>query len=90
MKRSLFAFLCFVSFFLVVPFAFAQTDPAAGTETGNVTVYGEKAWTAPLVEGDLVRPDGFLVHGKREGRTSILIRVRSSFRPEILKSVDNL
>jgi hypothetical protein len=69
--------------------ALAQTD-AAETAAADVTEYGEKEWVAPLVEGDLVRPDGSLITGRRGPKSSSLITVRTSFRTEILKSVENL
>lgn len=65
--------------------ALAQTDAA-----DQVTEYGEKEWVAPLVEGDLMRPDGSLITGKRGPKSSSLITVRTSFRTEILKTVENL
>jgi hypothetical protein len=48
------------------------------------------AFTDDLVEGDLMRPDGdmAMVRGQRE--TISLIRIRDTFVPEMLKSVENL
>lgn len=43
-----------------------------------------------IVEGDLVRPDGELALARKKGRQSSLIRVRTNFVPELLKSVEDL
>lgn len=50
----------------------------------------EYTFTDDLVEGDLMRPDGdmTLVSGQRV--TISLIRIRETFVPEMLKSVENL
>jgi hypothetical protein len=50
----------------------------------------EYTFTDDLVEGDLMRPDGdmALVRGRRQ--TISLIRIRDTFVPEMLKSVENL
>jgi hypothetical protein len=47
-------------------------------------------FTDDLVEGDLMRPDGdmALVRGRRQ--VISLIRIRDTFVPEMLKSVENL
>jgi len=47
-------------------------------------------FTDDLVEGDLMRPDGdmALVRGRRQ--VVSLIRIRDTFVPEMLKSVENL
>ena len=47
-------------------------------------------FTDDLVEGDLMRPDGdmSLVRGRRQ--VISLIRIRDTFVPEMLKSVENL
>jgi len=70
--------------------ALAQTDGQDPDAVQQLTEYGEKEWVAPLVEGDLERPDGSLITGRRGPKTSSLITVRTSFRTEILKSVENL
>ncbi len=50
----------------------------------------EYTFTDDLVEGDLMRPDGdmALVRGRRQ--VISLIRIRDTFVPEMLKSVENL
>jgi hypothetical protein len=50
----------------------------------------EYTFTDDLVEGDLMRPDGdmAMVRGRRQ--VISLIRIRETFVPEMLKSVENL
>lgn len=65
-----------------------------------VALSQEKAEAAPakttynfeddLVTGDLVRPDGELLRVRRRGRQSSLIRIRETFVPEMLESVEDL
>ncbi|MCS6858183.1 MAG: hypothetical protein N2515_10395 [Deltaproteobacteria bacterium] len=54
---------------------------------GDITTYN---FEDDLVTGDLVRPDGELLHVRRRGRRNSLIRIREHFIPEMLKSVENL
>ena len=71
---------------LVVGGLLGVTGTAAAQEGGST----EYTFTDDLVEGDLMRPDGdmALVRGHRE--TISLIRIRDTFVPEMLKSVENL
>ena len=63
---------------------------AAGTAVAQDLPSTEYTCTDDLVEGDLMRPDGdmSMVRGQRE--TISLIRIRDTFVPEMLKSVENL
>ena len=63
---------------------------AAGTAAAQDLPSTEYTFTDDLVEGDLMRPDGdmAMVRGHRE--TISLIRIRDTFVPEMLKSVENL
>lgn len=63
---------------------------AAGTAVAQDLPSTEYTFTDDLVEGDLMRPDGdmSMVRGQRE--TISLIRIRDTFVPEMLKSVENL
>lgn len=90
MKRGILSAVFFASLFLFAPLAFAQPDLSVGDETDQVTVYDENAFVGDLVKGDLLRPDGSLLTGRRPGKTSSLIKVRTNFKPEIIKSVENL
>jgi len=63
--------------------AFAQRG-----DDQQVTVYGENVWTDELVRGDLLRPDGDLVHSRLAGTKVFLIQIRRHFVPEMLKSVE--
>ena len=89
MRRGALVFLVFSMIFGFAALAHAQSDPAPD-KTEQVTEYGEKEWVAPLVEGDLALPDGTLITGRRPPKTSQLITVRTSFRTEILKSIENM
>jgi hypothetical protein len=89
MRRGALVFLVFALIFGLAALAHAQSDPAPD-KTQQVTEYGEKEWVAPLVEGDLALPDGTLITGRRPPKTSKLITVRTSFRTEILKSVEDM
>jgi hypothetical protein len=62
----------------------------AGTASAQDLPSTEYTFTDDLVEGDLMRPDGdmSLVRGRRQ--TISLIRIRDTFVPEMLKSVENL
>jgi hypothetical protein len=90
MGRRLLSILCFVVFSTTAGPVTAQDEPQAPSGTEQVTIYGEGAFVDELVPGDHLIPDGSLVTGRRHGKTSKLITVRSSFRPEILKSIEDL
>ncbi len=61
-----------------------------GTASAQDLPQTEYTFTDDLVEGDLMRPDGdmALVRGRRQ--VISLIRIRDTFVPEMLKSVENL
>jgi len=65
-----------------------KKDPAPDP-TAAVTVYDE--WTDHLVPGDLRVPDGTYISapGKKD-KAGILIKVRTHFIPEMIKSIDKL
>lgn len=69
---------------LAAPAAFAPRADAqqAPDETFN--------FDDEVLTGDLVRPDGELLNVRRRGRRASLIRVRTQFVAEMLKSVENL
>jgi hypothetical protein len=43
-----------------------------------------------LVQGDLINPDGELLLVRRRGTRESLVRVRTEYVPELLKSAENL
>ncbi|MCG8553873.1 MAG: hypothetical protein MJD61_01075 [Proteobacteria bacterium] len=64
------------------------SGPAAAQDSAdNATTYD---FEDDLVQGDLVRPDGEMLHVRRRGARSSLIRIREHFIPEMLKSVEDL
>lgn len=76
--------------------AAAERPPAARDATAAATpevVYQARTrydFDDDIVEGDLVQPDGAMVHvGKRHGFES-LIHIRQDFLPEMLKAADDL
>ena len=62
-----------------------SVDP--GVQYKKETVYD---FEDDIVEGTLVKPDGALVGGELHGKTSSLIKIRSDFVPEMIKSVEDL
>ncbi len=82
--------LVVVAAILALP-ALAQDkkDPVPVPETAAVTVYD--TWDDHLVPGDLVVPDGTYVSGKNmKDKAGTLIKVRTHFIPEMIKSVHKL
>ncbi|MBW2261981.1 MAG: hypothetical protein JRG91_08425 [Deltaproteobacteria bacterium] len=68
-----------------------KKDPAPIPEpkTAAVTIYD--TWSDHLVPGDLEVPDGTYVSGKnKKDRPPTLIKVRTHFIPEMIKSVQKL
>jgi len=90
MRRSLPGILIFALLLAAAGAAGAQDESQLSPEAGQVTVYGEKAFIDEIVQGDQLVPDGTLITGKRKAKTSSLITVRSNFRSEILKTVEDL
>jgi hypothetical protein len=69
--------------------------PAAGAPAGGAgdVAYKQKTvydFDDDTVEGDLVRPDGEMVDSRKTAKHSSLIKIRESFIPEMLKSVEGL
>lgn len=57
------------------------------------TVYKQRTlvdFNDVTLEGELAKPEGTYLHSHRTARFSTLINYRSSFVPELQKSVDNL
>jgi hypothetical protein len=77
--------------------ASAQGPVPEATNDGNVGVDGvlykkETVYNFDddMVEGALVKPDGLRIQGEQHGKTSSLIKIRSDFIPEMIKSVEDL
>ena len=71
--------------------------PTAGEATGgggNENVIYKKETVYDFegddVEGALVRPDEANIQGEQHSKTSSLIKIRTDFVPELLKSVEDL
>jgi hypothetical protein len=76
----------------------AQDDmPSAGEAmgggSGDNVVYKKETeydFEADDVEGNLVKPDEANIGAEQHGKTSSLIKIRSDFVPEMLKSVEDI
>lgn len=83
---------------LVPAMGFAQDAmPTAGEAMGgggdsNVVYKKETQYDfeADDVEGNLVKPDELGIQADQHGKTSSLIKIRSDFVPEMLKSVEDI
>jgi hypothetical protein len=63
-----------------------------GTASAQVQ-YAERteySFDDDVVQGDLVRPDGELTVVRKKGKQRSLIKVRTHFVPEMLKSVEDI
>jgi hypothetical protein len=75
---------------LLTSIAFADDKkpaPAAGGGGGKVKVYD---FSGDTIEGDLVKPEGSTVDARDFAKHSSLIKIRTTFLPEILKSAEDL
>ncbi len=83
---------------LVPATAAAQNSlPTAGEATGEANSDTSAAKVREMifdegetVEGGVIRPLGDGVKGEVHGKTSSIVKVRSDFVPELLKSVDDI
>ncbi|HEY6177684.1 MAG TPA: hypothetical protein VIX73_24670 [Kofleriaceae bacterium] len=71
--------------------AWAQEKKAAAAgdkpAAGKVKVYD---FSGDTIEGDLIRPEGTTVDARDFAKHSSLIRIRTNFIPEIIKSAEDL
>jgi hypothetical protein len=65
----------------------AAADDKADKGNGKVKVYD---FSGDTIEGDLVKPEGSTVDARDFAKHSSLIRVRTNFIPEIIKSAEDL
>lgn len=84
--RRLFA-LSLMGIFLAAAPASAQQKPAAGGDKPKATSYD---FDDDIVEGDLVRPEGEMVGSASKVKHSSLIRIRTDFLKEMLKSAEDI
>ena len=73
----------------------AHAQPAAKTsDKGNDKAAGSKVkvydFSGDTIEGDLIRPEGTTVDARDFAKHSSLIRIRTNFIPEIIKSAEDL
>lgn len=84
---------CFVVATALAVAAPAWADPAASEkdEDASRVIYKKKTIVdfadGDVIDGSLKRPDGELVESQRSSRFESLLRVRQSFRDEILNTV---
>jgi hypothetical protein len=64
-----------------------EAAPAGGGGSGKVKVYD---FSADTIEGDLIKPEGSTVDARDFAKHSSLIRIRTHFIPEIIKSAEDL
>lgn len=60
-------------------------EPAVKFKTVTLMIFGDLA-----VSGEVMKPEATLVHARGKTRFQPLIRYRGDFRPELLRSLDNL
>lgn len=69
---------------------FSLTSWAQETEEADEVGETFYDFSDDLVEGELVRPDGELIEGRREGVGSSLITIREHFIDKMIESVEDL
>jgi hypothetical protein len=62
-------------------------DDKGGQPSGKVKVYD---FSGDTIEGDLIKPEGSTVDARDFAKHSSLIRIRTHFIPEIIKSAEDL
>jgi hypothetical protein len=65
----------------------APAGDKGGGGGGKVKVYD---FSGDTIEGDLVKPEGSTVDARDFAKHSSLIKIRTTFLPEILKSAEDL
>jgi hypothetical protein len=65
----------------------APAGDKGGGGGGKVKVYD---FSGDTIEGDLVKPEGSTVDARDFAKHASLIRIRTTFLPEILKSAEDL
>ena len=72
----------------------AHAQPAKTSDKGNDKAAGSKVkvydFSGDTIEGDLIRPEGTTVDARDFAKHASLIRIRTNFIPEIIKSAEDL
>jgi hypothetical protein len=68
---------------LAVPWTASAQDPVFESQTNY-------DFDDDYVDGQVIRPDGELIDGRRSGKESSLISIRSTFINEMVQSVEDL
>jgi hypothetical protein len=92
MLRTLIASCVLGSVLIISSLAMAQEGPQGQGGAPDV-IYKKKTvydFEDDMVEGELQRPDGELVETQRKAKHSSLIKIRTDFIPEMLKSADDI
>ena len=96
--KHVIAFLFALSLVFAAQTAFAQdalpnAGEAMGGAGGGDVVYKKETnydFEGDDIDGALVKPEEANISGEQHGKTSSLIKIRSDFVPELLKSVENI
>ena len=94
MKRFLCSLTVLAAMVAFSGLAFAQDEieREIGGDEGS-TIYQKETnydFDDDVVMGELVKPEGAMVHGESHGKSSSLIEIRADFIDEMLKSVEDL
>jgi hypothetical protein len=91
MQKILGSLAAFVLVLAVFAGGTAQAEDKKGGDKGGSTpkvkVYD---FSGDTIEGDLIRPEGSTVDARDFAKHASLIRVRTNFIPEIIKSAEDL
>jgi hypothetical protein len=79
--------IALLSLVMLVGVAAADDKKGGGDKGGKVKVYD---FSGDTIEGDLVKPEGSTVDARDFAKHSSLIRIRTNFIPEIIKSAEDL
>ena len=90
--RKLSSLIIAASFLLAAGVAAAQPKKGGGKSSGDqpqgkVKVYD---FSGDTIEGDLIKPEGLDVNARDFAKHSSLIKIRTNFIAEILKSAEDL
>lgn len=82
------------TFALIAILAFAGTATAEDKKSGGESAAKNRTTTINFeddtIEGDLSRPDGEYVEGRKPVKHSNLIRIREEFKQKVMESVGEL